>query len=99
MIVVSRRQVSKVNDEFGFNHKDQRRLLGWGKFKTVFCQGKYDRHIRKPAYSFQVMSAVLQLRQAFLTALYRDPALLGPHHGEDPYSVVFDMEGESSAIR
>ena len=34
------------------------------------------------------MSAIPQSRQAILTALYRDPALLRPpYRGESPYSV------------
>ena len=34
-------------------------------------------YLGKPLYSLQVMSAIPQLRQAILTALYRDTALSG----------------------
>ena len=37
---------------------------------------------------FQVMRAIIQLRQAVLTALYRDTALVRPHYGRKPPYLV-----------
>ena len=43
----------------------------------------------KPPYSFQVMSASPQSRQAILTAFYRDSAFLRPPYGGTPTVCCF----------